>query len=1040
MLRLFYTVGVVSLAVGCGDKVEPPVVNQPPTVSLTSHQGVTSFFEGDLVSFYAEVTDANDELADLSASWLVNNSVACDWAAPGEDGRTTCDIRFALTDSTLQVLVQDPEGEEATDQITFLVTATQAPSTAIISPTASGTYYSNQAIPFSAVVSDNEDDVTQLTYTVNSDLDGEIPLTASVEPDGSITDNMFLSPGQHDVTLTVFDTMDKSASTSVVIDVGEPNEAPTCAITNPSSGTILFGEMIDFAGTATDDYLNNTQLTVNWESSLDGVLDTTMPTSDGLVGFSTDALTKGSHTVTLTVTDELAGACTDSVVVAIGTPPTLSISQPIAGAIFDVGSAISFAGVVSDQEDLPQDLSLSWTSDISGEFSTQSADSNGDVAFSTNSLSNGAHQITVTATDSGGFTDEVMMMVYVNDRPSQPTVAITPNPALTEDNLVATATGSVDPDGGSITYSYKWYLNGALTSYTSDTLSSTVTTSGDIWKVRATPNDGVSDGYYAEASLIIQNTPPIVDTVTISPSSAHNKSVLTCTSNPFDPDQAVYPSYTWTINSMSYTGDTLDLSSTSGMPNDVVTCTATVSDSSGETATDSSSIVLNNQTPSIDNISISPSTVLPDSTINCTPTITDNDGETPAYTVEWFINGSSIGTVNPMSLNTTSAIITDLLTCTVVATDGYGGSATDSLTIMIGNDPPVINSITFDANAYYTNDIISASVSVSDTDTTQPISLDYEWHVIDANTGVDSLVQSGTTNTLDGAVHFDRDDTVYVIVTANDSLMDGTPVQSSSQLIWNSPPTAPSVSVAPNPALAETDDLVCSIDVESVDIDGDPVDYTYMWLDDDQAVQQETVNVTDLTDTFVGSDTTAGTWTCSVTPNDGTDDGSVGSSTVEVEGLGDGTARMTNGTFIDVTYEVCGSSCTASAAKSACSSVGKKVVSHASDGTSEVYSLGAAFSCQWSISYYTVDTQMSSSECLVGISNLEWSDCCGTSSWHGSTIPFGSPGSVFGYVNSGNSGYDSSYTNSSGSNWGCIGEGQSASSYGSCSTYYVACY
>jgi len=142
-----------------------------------------------------------------------------------------------------------------------------------------------------------------------------------------------------------------------------------------------------------------------------------------------------------------------------------------------------------------------------------------------------------------------------------------------------------------------------------------------------------------------------------------------------------------------------------------------------------------------------------------------------------------------------------------------------------------------------------------------------------------------------------------------------------------------------------------------------------------------------------------------------------------------------------VSYEVCGSgtTCTATQAKAACTAIGAKVVSHASDGTTEVKSLGATSSCNWSVSYYTVTDSMASTDCLVGISNLEWSSCCGTSSWHGNTLSFGSASSIFGYVYSSNSGYQSSYTNSSGQTWGCNSESSSASSGTSCSTLYVAC-
>jgi hypothetical protein len=150
-----------------------------------------------------------------------------------------------------------------------------------------------------------------------------------------------------------------------------------------------------------------------------------------------------------------------------------------------------------------------------------------------------------------------------------------------------------------------------------------------------------------------------------------------------------------------------------------------------------------------------------------------------------------------------------------------------------------------------------------------------------------------------------------------------------------------------------------------------------------------------------------------------------------------------DGTWIAVSYQICGTgapgTCTANAAKTACTSVGQKVVSHASDGTTEVTSLGATVSCYWDISYYTVAAAMPTSSCLVGISNLEWTSCCGTSSWHGNTIAFGSAGAIFGYVSSGDSGYVSTYPNVSGTTWGCVSESTAATNRSGCTMQYVAC-
>jgi hypothetical protein len=171
--------------------------------------------------------------------------------------------------------------------------------------------------------------------------------------------------------------------------------------------------------------------------------------------------------------------------------------------------------------------------------------------------------------------------------------------------------------------------------------------------------------------------------------------------------------------------------------------------------------------------------------------------------------------------------------------------------------------------------------------------------------------------------------------------------------------------------------------------------------------------------------------------------------TVEVCGGGSsggsltGTARTTGGTWIPARYEVCGSgapgSCTANAAKAACTAVGEQVISHASNGTTEVYSLGATTSCNYSTSYFTVSSAAPAGSCLVGISNLEWTSCCGTTRWHGNTLDFGAAGVIFGYVYSTNSGYVSSYPNIDGTHWACYDEATAAGNRSGCTTQYVAC-
>jgi len=121
---------------------------------------------------------------------------------------------------------------------------------------------------------------------------------------------------------------------------------------------------------------------------------------------------------------------------------------------------------------------------------------------------------------------------------------------------------------------------------------------------------------------------------------------------------------------------------------------------------------------------------------------------------------------------------------------------------------------------------------------------------------------------------------------------------SSSITISNTAPTAPSVSISPDPATAGQDDLVCSVDSPSSDDDGDSVVYTYVWTDDSGTTQQTTTGSSSTSDIFLASGTTEGTWTCEVTPHDMTDDGMSNSALVTVESDCDNTLLGIDGLAI----------------------------------------------------------------------------------------------------------------------------------------------
>ena len=109
-------------------------------------------------------------------------------------------------------------------------------------------------------------------------------------------------------------------------------------------------------------------------------------------------------------------------------------------------------------------------------------------------------------------------------------------------------------------------------------------------------------------------------------------------------------------------------------------------------------------------------------------------------------------------------------------------------------------------------------------------------------------------------------------VTATDGIDDG-PADEASVTIINTAPSAPEVEISPE-IPSEEDDLECDVVTDSEDPEGDEVSYSYAWSLDgvDAGVTDTTL---DADETSLGDE-----WTCTVTPNDGTEDGESGSASL----------------------------------------------------------------------------------------------------------------------------------------------------------------
>ena len=644
--------------------------------------------------------------------------------------------------------------------------------------------------------------------------------------------------------------------------------------------------------------------------------------------------------------------------------------------------------------------------------------------------------IVVTVTPNDGNVDGAPVTsdtaTVVNSAPVMVSAVISPTAPNTNDTLSASVSAT-DADGDTVSYAYAWTVNGAPAG-TDATLDSPAFSKHDVIGLSVTPNDGNVDGTPLAATVTVANSAPSVTGAALSTSTVREDTIVTCVTTGWADADADVEGYTygWLVNGVEVsTADTLDGSSFK--KGDKLRCVATPFDgeASGAPITSAAVAVLNTRAV-LSGATLSSTAPKEGETLSVNlGSVFDADGDTVTYTYAWFVGGAKVATTD--TLDSTFFAKGDAVYVKVTPNDGTAnGAVVISNTATVANSAPAMVSAVIAPANPLTNDTLSVNVSSSDADG-DTVSYTYAWTVDGA--------PAGTAATLDGAA-FSKHQVVGVRVTPNDGSIDGAPLASDPVTVLNSEPTAPVVEFSPLHPTSK-DDLSCLVTSESTDADNDTVTYNIAWTVDGAPYNGPTTQSVNPGDTVPFANTSVNqTWECTFTPDDGETTGADGVASAPVQDS-DGNVRHTGGALIPVRYIKCGTGapggCTAAVAKSSCGSIGMRVVSHASDDTTTTKSLGATASCQWSISYYTTYQTMPSGSCLVGVSNLDWSSCCTMNRWHGNTVNFGSANTVFGYVQSSNSGYVSTYPNLAGNQWGCTGLTTAAPNIGGCTTQYVAC-
>jgi len=228
------------------------------------------------------------------------------------------------------------------------------------------------------------------------------------------------------------------------------------------------------------------------------------------------------------------------------------------------------------------------------------------------------------------------------------TATVNPVSPTTGQTLTASYTAH-DADGDSLTPSYQWTKNGSdIAGATTLTLDLSVSGNGDRGDsvaFRVTASDGTHTTTAQSRPIVVTDSAPVVDSVTVTPSSARTSDLLRVSSTGHDADggDAVTFGYQWTRNGVDIagaTGSSLDLSvAGNGDRGDSVAVRVAASDGTLTSVPMSSAPVVIADTAPVATVAFNTTAPTTQTVLVATATASDADGEALTFTYVWKVNG-----------------------------------------------------------------------------------------------------------------------------------------------------------------------------------------------------------------------------------------------------------------------------------------------------------------------------------------------------------------------------------------------------------------
>ncbi len=354
------------------------------------------------------------------------------------------------------------------------------------------------------------------SLTVNQSSTGVVRVNASVN--GVSISNIANAFGRTTLTISASDG-NLIASTQVVVTVNAINDTPTLTVTSSSISTLGGFAPITIGVTAHDVEQGTLAFTV--EASTLGVVRVNTLANAILL----DAITgvSGQTILTVRVSDNAGLTVTQTIAVDVtirsSTPPELMISTNRIIVLEDFTSSVVITATATDADGGAITLSISSATNLVNAVSSVVSNNRGRITLSSVSNRNGTTTLTVRATDVGGQSTTVEMVVViraVNDPPilTVPTNALVFNEDFASIQSVVTVM-NVDGDAQviNVTQSNLGVIN-VTTSVTGVFVSSIANASGQTTLTIAVSDGQLTVTTQVAVTVLMINDPPTIVAIT----------------------------------------------------------------------------------------------------------------------------------------------------------------------------------------------------------------------------------------------------------------------------------------------------------------------------------------------------------------------------------------------------------------------------------------------------------------------------------------------------------------------------------------------